>query len=107
MNLDYSLEHQKWEAPQKMAVIGAKYDHFCVGVLDHVLDMWSAKFDYDKVWMLHIECIVWYLFWLFTLANMAGSAGQFSHTSGKRGYWSYSGWKIFLMATVWKEWQYL
>ena len=37
---------------------------------------------------------------------MAGSAGQFSRSSGMGRYWSYSGWQIFEMAIILKEWQY-
>ena len=40
------------------------------------------------------------------LANMAGSASQFSHPFGMEGYMSYSGWQIFEMAIILKEWQY-
>ena len=32
--------------------------------------------------------------------------GQFSHPLGIGGYWSYSGWQIFEMAIILKEWQY-
>ena len=37
---------------------------------------------------------------------MVGSAGQFSRPLGVGGYWSYSGWQIFEMAMILKEWQY-
>ena len=36
------------------------------------------------------------------LTNMASSGGQFSHPLG--GYTSYSGWQIFEMVMIWKEW---
>ena len=51
-----------------------------------------------------LQCNI--LFTLIILANMAGSAGQFSHPSGMGGYGSYSGWQIFEMAIIRKEWQY-
>ena len=43
-------------------------------------------------------------FTLKILANMATSGGHFSHPSGMGGYWGYSGWKIFEMAIIRKEW---
>ena len=47
----------------------------------------------------------WYQF-LRLLANMATSGGHFSRPSGMGSFWSYSGWKIFEMAIIRKEWQY-
>ena len=37
---------------------------------------------------------------------MAGSASQFSRPLGMGGYWSYTGWQIFEMAIILKEWKY-